>query len=116
MVSVWAWTNTSLECQNNPFIKQKFYYTPFINSLEKLTFHNMVIYTSKSHEVSKNFYYPLDQLKQVYYTPLDQLKQVNHTYICNLNVQEMSYTFSIFPKHEMSYTSNGRRHKQAPNL
>ena len=28
----------------------------------------------------------------------------------------MSYTFSLFLKHEMSYTSNERREKQAPNL
>ena len=28
----------------------------------------------------------------------------------------MGYIFSIFLKHEMSYTSNGRREKQAPNL
>jgi len=47
---------------------------------------------------------------------LDQLKYVNHTYICNLIVQEMSYTFSLFLKHEISYTSNERREKQAPNL
>ena len=26
----------------------------------------------------------------------------------------MSYTFSLFLKYEMSYTSNGRREKQAP--
>ena len=35
--------------------------------------------------------------------------KITPTYIYNLNVQEMSYTFSLFLKHEMSYTSHVRR-------
>ena len=61
-------------------------------------------YITWSDTHSKNFYYPHTHLN---------LKKITPTYICNLNVQEISYTFFLFLKHEMSYTSNGRREKQA---